>query len=114
MTPTSFRSDSWKFDKQSAVVRAIGRRIVWLLLRGGTILTLAGPLIFGAQFLVALRRGVWPSLDLQTISNVTVDPQSILSILLAIPLWIVVLAAGCIMLFLGARIIRALDTDVPT
>jgi hypothetical protein len=108
--PKSFRPNSWKkFNTRLVAAGAVGRPFAWFLLRGGAILILAGPLLFCAQFLVGLKRGVWPALDLQTISNAAADPQSMLSSISAIPLWIVVLMIGCVMLYLGEKLNRTLD-----
>lgn len=76
-------------------------------MQGGASLTLAGPLIFCAQFLVALKDGVWPSIDLQMFWNLTPEPESILAMFLGIPLWLAILFVGCVMMYLGAKIDRA-------
>jgi hypothetical protein len=78
-------------------------------MRCGVIFTFAGPLIFCAQCIVGLKRGVWPSLDFQTLFSVTVEPGTMAAILSEIPVWIAVLIVGCVSLYLGIRITRTLD-----
>lgn len=78
-------------------------------MRSGSILTFAGPLIFCAQCIVGLKRGVWPSLDFQILSGATAEPGTMTATLLGIPIWIAVLIVGCVLLYFGIRINRALD-----
>jgi hypothetical protein len=86
------------------------RALAWILLRAGALLTFAGPLIFCAQCLVGLKRGVWPSLDSQTLFDAAAEPGTLSATLSATPVWIIVLIIGCVSLYLGVRINRALDT----
>jgi hypothetical protein len=89
--------------------RAILRAFAWIFTRCGLVLTFAGPLIFCAQCLVGLKRGVWPSLDFQTLFGATAEPGTIAATLSGIPVWIAILIVGCVSLYFGIRISRALD-----
>jgi hypothetical protein len=87
------------------ILRALG----WIFMRCGVVLTFAGPLIFCAQCLVGLKRGVWPSLDFQMLFGASAEPGTLAATLLGIPIWIAVLVVGCVSLYFGIRINRALD-----
>ena len=49
------------------MVQKIGHAIVWVLTRGGFLVTAAGPLLFALQCLTYLKLGTWQSINVKDV-----------------------------------------------